>query len=31
MSELKSVQKKVDDWIKNLDYFNEMTNLSNLT
>ena len=33
MNELKSVQNEVDDWIKAMGvrYFDEMTNLSNLT
>ena len=33
MNELKSVQTEVDDWIKKMGvrYFNELTNLSNLT
>jgi NTP pyrophosphatase (non-canonical NTP hydrolase) len=33
MSELRSIQTEVDDWIKShgVDYFDEMTNLSNLT
>ncbi|MBC8386376.1 MAG: nucleotide pyrophosphohydrolase [Gammaproteobacteria bacterium] len=31
MNELKSVQNEVDDWIKKFGYFDEMTNLSNLT
>ena len=33
MSELRSIQIEVDNWIKSygVDYFDEMTNLSNLT
>lgn len=31
MSELKVIQTEVDKWIKKYGYFDEMTNLSNLT
>ena len=31
MTELKKAQKEVDDWVSQFGYFDEMTNLSNLT